>query len=409
MRRLLSLRGTFRSLRKYNYRAYFVAAVLSNLGTWIQLVAENWLILKLGGSGLALGITTGLQFLPVLVLSAYGGVVADRADKRRLLTVLQSLMALPPLLLGILIALGQVHIWLVWTAAFLVGIINAFSSPAIQAFAFELAGPDDVTNAVALNSTVATLARAIGPAVGSLVAATAGIAACFLLNAASYGIVVAALLLMRPSELFAVKREQGPAPTLKEGIQYAYGASGLAIVLVAFAVASVLGLNFQVLLPLVVTHVLSGNIQMYGLVMSDLGLGMTIGSLLVAAASTPTLSRVASLTLLFGLANALAGFAHNVVMVFATTFVLGIAATAFTTTCSVYLMKNAADTMRGRIMGFYILGLLGTAPIGGPLIGWIAQATSPGVAFISAAIGCGIAGVFTLVMVSRSLSRTMSV
>ena len=157
MRRLLSLRGTFRSLRKYNYRAYFVVAALSNLGTWIQLVTENWLILKLGGSGLALGITSGLQFLPVLVLSVYGGVVADRADKRRLLTILQSLMALPPLLLGILIALGQVHIWLVWTAAFLVEIINAFSSPTIQAFAFELAGPDDVTKAVALNSTVATL------------------------------------------------------------------------------------------------------------------------------------------------------------------------------------------------------------------------------------------------------------
>lgn len=154
--------------------------------------------------------------------------MVDRMDKRRLLTILQSLIALPSLLLAIVIALGQVDIWMVWTAAFFVGIINAFSSPAIQAFAFELAGPDDVMNAV-LNSTVSAAARAVGSAVGSLVAASAGIAACFMANAISYGVGVVALLLMRPSELVATKRQPGPVLTVTQGIKYAYSATGLAV------------------------------------------------------------------------------------------------------------------------------------------------------------------------------------
>lgn len=392
---------TFRSLRTPNYRLYFVAQSISSSGTWVQLVAVNWLVLRLGGSGLALGITTALQFAPLLLFSAYGGVLVDRWNKRTLLTLTQSAAGLLTLTLGLLVLTGTVQIWIVWVAAFLLGCVDSVDTPGHQAFTVELVGQMDATNAVALNNTVSTSARAIGPAIGGTLIAVAGIAPSFLINAASYIVVVAALRRIDPSTL----QTEPPAPRqpgqVREGLRHVWKTRDLRRVLIVVTLVSIFGLNFQVLLPLVASQTFSQEAGLYGLLMSCMGIGAVIGSLVVASLNDATVRRIGALAILFGVANTSVALAPNLLLAFLAVGVMGIGSSLFLASSSGFLLAHAGDLMRGRVMALYSIAFLGTAPIGGPLLGWTAEQYGARAGFLVSGVACVIAG--GLVLLARQI------
>jgi len=384
-------RQTFRALRTRNYRLFFVGQVISRAGWWMQMVAENWLVMDLGGSGLILGMTSALQFAPLLLLSAYAGVLVDRRDTRLVLIVTQCVSGIMAFIVGLLAFTGVVQIWMIWLAALVLGCLNAFEMPAREAFTMELAGPAHVTNAVALNTVVRSSARAFGPALGGGLIAWLGISACFLLNAASYAVVIVALCRLHPSALY---RER-PAPyrrgQVREGWGYVWRHPTLRTALLITAVATTCCTNFIVLLPLYISQTFHQDAAVYGLLMSCLGLGMVVGSLLAASGPMPTLRRVAGLALCFGLAHAVIGAAPNLVVGFLTIGIMGGASSLCLTCCAGYFQLHAGEGMRGRVMALYTLASLGTAPLGGPLVGWLAQSLGVRMGFLIAALPCVVA------------------
>lgn len=396
---------TFRSLRRRNYRLYFVAQAISTSGTWVQLVAEGWLVVRLSGSGLVLGITTALQFTPLLLLSAYGGVLVDRWDKRTLLTFTQGAAGVLALTVGLLTLAGLVQVWMVWVAAFLLGCVNALDNPGRQAFTMELASPADVTNAVALNNAVGTVARAIGPAIGGLLISTVGIVPCFLINAASYAAVIAALRTMDPAQLHteaAAPRRRGQ---VLEGLRHVWSNPALRTVLLIMTLASTFGLNFQVLLPLLASRTFGQGAGLYGLLMSCLGIGALAGSLTVASWDAPTPRRVAALSLAFGVSNAMVALAPNLPLSILAIGAMGITSSMFLISCSGCLQLNAGEGMRGRVMALYSVAFLGTAPIGGPAVGWVAERLGPRSGFLVSALACVAAGGLVFLARRRGLDE----
>lgn len=384
-------RQTFRALRMRNYRLFFVGQVISRSGWWMQTVAENWLVVDLGGSGLILGITSALQFAPLLFLSAYAGVLVDRGDTRLLLIVTQYASGIVALIVGLLALTGVVQIWMIWLAALLIGCLNAFEMPAREAFTMELAGPANVTNAVALNNVIRSSARAFGPALGGGLIAWLGISACFLLNAASYAIVIVALCRLHPSELYRERTAPYRCGQIREGWRYVWRHLTLRTALLITAVATTFCTNFIVLLPLYVSQTFQQDAAVYGLLMSCLGIGMVVGSLLAASWPVPTLRRVAGLALGFGLAHAVVGAASNLVVGFLTIGIMGGASSLCLTCCAGYFQLHAGESVRGRVMALYTLAYLGTAPLGGPLVGWLAQSLGVRMAFLIAALPCVVA------------------
>ena len=266
-------RQSLRALRTRNYRLFFMGQVISRSGWWIQMVAENWLVVDLGGSGLILGITGALQFTPLLLLSSYAGVLVDRRDTRQLLIVTQCASGLLATIMGLLALTGIVQIWMVWLAGLMLGCINAFEIPAREAFTMELAGPDDVTNAVALNNVVRNASRAFGPALGGGLIAWLGIGACFLLNAASYTIVVVALCRLNPSALYREATAPHRRSQIREGWHYVWRHPTLRTAILIIAVATTCCTNFIVLLPLYISQTFQQDAAVYGLLMSCLGIG----------------------------------------------------------------------------------------------------------------------------------------
>ncbi|WP_089722140.1 MFS transporter [Candidatus Entotheonella palauensis] len=384
-------RQTFRALRTRNYRLFFVGQVISRSGWWMQMIAENWLVIDLGGSGLILGMTSALQFAPLLLFSAYAGVLVDRRDTRILLIVTQCGSGLLALIVGLLALTGMVQIWMIWLAAFLLGCLNAFEIPAREAFTMELAGPTDVTNAVALNHVVRNSARAFGPALGGGLIAWLGISACFLLNAASYAIVVAALCRLNLAELYRERTVPHRRGQIREGWDYVWRHPTLRTALLITAVTSTFCTNFIVLLPLYISHTFQSEAAIYGFLMSCLGIGMVMGALAAASWTAPTLRRAAGLALCFGLAHAAVGLAPNLAVGFFTVGVMGGVSSMFFTCGASYFQLHAGESMRGRVMALYTLAYLGTILVGGPLVGWLAQSLGVRTSFWIAALPCMVA------------------
>jgi MFS family permease len=356
---------TFRSLSLRNYRLFFTGQVISRAGMWVQIIAENWLVVQLGGSGLMLGITTALQFAPLLLLSPYGGTLVDRWNTRTVLLVTQSASGTLALLVGLFALTGSIQIWMVWAAAFLLGCLNALDIPARETFTMELAGPDNVTNAVALNNVVRNAARASGPALGGVLITSVGIGACFLLNAASYAVVVAALRRMHPADLYtegAVPHRRGQ---IREGLRYIWKHPTLGTVLLIVAIATTFGLNLQVMVTLYASHTFHQGAAFYGLLMSCPGIGAVAGSLMAASWKEPTMHRVATLSLTFGVANTAVACAPNVPLALFAIGLMGMASSLFLTSSAGYVQLHAGEQMRGRVMALYTIAYLGTAPIGG--------------------------------------------
>jgi len=375
---------TFRSLGVRNYRLYFLGQIVSVTGTWMQSVGQVWLVLKLTGSPLALGVTTGLQFLPILILGPWGGVVADRFDKRKVLIGTQAADALLALVLGVLTLAGAVQLWMVYLLALGLGLVTVVDNPTRQSFVMEMVGPEDLQNGISLNSAVFTGARVLGPALAGALIVTSGIATCFLVNAASYLAVIAGLLAMRSRELFRQRRLPRGKGQIVAGLRYVWSTPRLRWPLALMAVLFTISFNFTVLLPLLARFSFGGGAGLYSLFFSVMAAGSLAGALTVAQQRRPSPRILAGAALGFGLAVVAVALAPVPRVAIAFLPVVGFFSMVFMATGNSMMQFGSSPSMRGRVMALYAMVFLGSTPIGGPLVGWIAEQTS---ARVSLAVG----------------------
>jgi MFS family permease len=395
-------RATFSSLKNRNYRLYFTGQIISVSGTWMQRLAQAWLILTLtNNNGFALGIESGLQFLPMLLFGAWGGVIADRFDKRRILYGTQIGAGLLALGLGIIVAAGAATVPLVYLFSVLLGFVNVFDNPARQTFVMEMVGREELPNAVALNSVVMNSSRIVGPAVGGIVISLIGLAPCFFLNAASYVAVLAALRMMRGEELRPVPVISRAKGQLRAGFRYVWSDRLVLIPLVMMAVIGTLAFNFQVVISLMATNTFGLGAGGLGAMLSVMGAGAVLGALAAASRRGVSYRRLLSLTYGMGVAIMFAALAPTLAIEFVALFVMGAASFAFIAVANTTLQLTSRPDMRGRVMALYAIAFLGSTPIGSPIVGWISSAWGPRAGF---AVG-GVAALLAGAVASYALSR----
>jgi MFS family permease len=376
------LSPTFRALRIRNYRLYALGGVVSNTGTWMQRVAQDWLVLTLhhgsaAEASVALGLTTGLQFLPILLLSPYAGLVADRMSKRRLLQLTQAAMGVASLLLAALALTGVVTPWMVFAIAFAFGIGSAFDAPVRQSFVSEMVGPDDLSNAVGLNSASFNLARVMGPALsGVLIAALgSGVRATgvvILLNGLSYLAVIAALQAMSTHELAPVDRAPRGKGMIRDGVRYVRGRPDLMLILVAAFFAGTFGMNFQMTSALMATQVFDKGPGEYGLLGTTLAVGSLTGALLGARrVGRPRQRLVVLAGLAFGAVEIALGLMPSYLTFALLTPVLGLCLLTMLNAANTTVQLSVTPMMRGRVMALYMMVVMGGTPLGAPVVGWV--------------------------------------
>jgi MFS family permease len=375
---------TFDSLSIPNYRRYFGGQVVSLSGNWMQTVAEVWLILSLTGSGLAVGVTTALQFLPIMLLGAWGGAVVDRFSTRRILIVTQALMILPPLALVALTATGAVVPWMVFATVFVRGVLIAVDNPARQAFVMEMVGSEKIVNAVSLNSVIVHSARIVGPAVAGIMIATIGVVACFALNVLTFLVMIRALAGMDEGRLEAPPRSRKGERGVRDAIAYVKATPGLLVPLVLMAVVGTLGLNFHVVLPLLASMTFEAGASSYALLVSAMGVGSVAGALVTGARQHTGLGLIAGSSLAFGAMALLAASMPTLASELPVLALLGASAVTFAAAVNSTLQLVVAPEMRARVMALYTVVFLGSTPIGGPLAGWLSEAWDPRAALLMA-------------------------
>ena len=372
----------------------------------MQRVAQDWLVLELThNSGSALGITTGLQFLPMLLFSLWGGVIADRYSKRGILMMTQAAMGGLALILGVLALTGSVQIWQVYLLAFGLGLVTVVDNPTRQAFAVEMVGKDGMANAIALNSAVFNLARIAGPAIAGLVIAAVGTPAAFVVNAASYGAVLIGLKLMRPGELHAVPRPRRGPGQLREAMSYVRARPTLWMPLVLIFFVSTFGMNFQVTTALMSRTVFHTGAGAFGLASAVFAFGALGGALVAARRGRPTLRLLLTTSLLFSVLEIVTGAVPSYLTFLLALVPTGLALLTFTTAANSSTQLNTAPEMRGRVMGLYMLVFLGGTPIGSPLAGWVAEAYGARMSMIAG----GVISVVATVVVTFILARSRGV
>jgi MFS family permease len=384
-------RTTFASLSVANYRRYYAGQSISLIGTWMQMTAQSWLVLTLTHSSTAVGIVIALQTLPVLLLTPYGGVIADRSDKRRIMIALQSAMGVQALILGLLTVTGNVRVWEIGALALVLGLNNAFENPARQSFMLEMVGAEHLRNAVSLNSVLVNLARTVGPAVAGILIATVGEGVCFLANAASFVAVVASLTTMDRTSL----SPSPPAPRargqLREGFAHIRRTPELGVPLLMMAVVGCLTYEFQVSLPVMASRGLHAGATGFGFMTAAMGTGAVIGGLGLAARGKTGLLPLVIAAWGFGIAVGLAALAPSLGFELAALALTGAASISFMATGNSTLQLSAEPSMRGRVMSLWFVAFQGSTPIGGPIIGWM-------MAVLGARAGLGI-GAVTCILV----------
>jgi MFS family permease len=369
---------TFAALSVRNFRLYFIGQLISVSGTWMQSVAQGWLVLQITGSSVDLGIAIALQYVPMLLLGSYGGLIADRHQKRHILYFTQCSAGLLALVLGLLVTTHHVTVDTVFALAALLGVVNLFDVPARQAFVQEMVGRDLIANAVSLNSVLMNAGRLIGPGIAAGFIAVVGTAVCFYANAVSYLAVLAALVMMRRSEFLPMKTVDRDKGQLRLGLRYVAANPVLRNVILSVAVVGTFAYNFTVTLPLLTRHTFhQTSAADYGLLMAAMGLGAVFGGLFVAHRSRPTPRLIATLLLGFGLFMTLTSLAPSVLWAEIALVPTGAFSIAFMASANATLQLNSSQHMRGRVMGLYAIAFLGTTPIGAPLIGAIIAATNP--------------------------------
>jgi len=343
----------------------------------MQSIAQAWLVLQITGSGVALGITVALQFTPVLLVGAWGGLVADRVDKRRLLVGTQAAAGVLALVLGTVTVLGVVQLWMIFVLALGLGAVNALDNPARRAFVVEMVGAEHVSNAVSLSSAMFMAARVVGPAIAGLVIAGFGVSWCFFANGVSYSAAVIAFLAMRENEFFSVEPVPKRKGQLREGLRYAWSTPALRLVLVLTAVIGTLAFNFQVVLPLLAKQTFSGGADTLGVLYASMSIGSVIGALVSAHEARATQRFVLGAALVFGAALVAAALAPTFAVELLVLVPVGAAGIAFTAMANGVLQTETAPEMRGRVAALFTVAFLGSTPIGGPIIGWVSQQLGP--------------------------------
>jgi len=372
-----ALRGfnhrTFASLSVRNYRLFAIAQGISMSGTWMQIVAQGLLVLHLTGSGTALGLVIALQTLPILILGPWGGVIADRFPKRRILYLTQTASAAMGLLVGTLVITGLIQLWMVYVTGIVLGLIKVFDNPTQQVFVREMVGPDRLANAISLNATEMNLARAIGPSIAGVLVVTVGLGTCFIIDGLSYGIVILALAAMRLDELHPAPQVLAAKGQLIAGLRYVRSSPLLFNVLIMMTLVGMFTYEFSVILPLLSEFTLKTGSSGYAALTAAMGAGSVVGGLYAASHRHGTPRKLAAASLGFGIAVLLVAAAPTLIFAVAGMTIVGFFSINFTSLANVALQFESRPDMQGRVMALYSVAFLGTTPIGGPLQGWIGQ------------------------------------
>ncbi|MFE9022083.1 MFS transporter [Streptomyces sp. NPDC007808] len=364
----------FGSLRTRNYRLFFLGQVVSNTGTWMQRIAQDWLVLSLTGSATAVGITTALQFLPMLLFGLYGGVLVDRLPKRPTLLVTQTSMAATGIALAVLTLTGHVEVWHVYLAALAVGLATVVDNPARQSFVTEMVGPDQLQNAVSLNSANFQSARLIGPAVAGLMITGVGTGWAFLANGLSFVAPIAGLLLMRARELYVVERAPRAKGQLREGLRYVAGRPELIWTIVLAGFVSTFGFNFPVYLSAFADDVFRAGAGSYSLFNTLMAVGSLAGALLAARRGTARMRVLVVGAVAFGTMEIVAAFAPSLWLFALLMAPIGMFGMTVNVTANSSIQMSTDPAMRGRVMALYMMVFMGGAPLGAPIAGWITDA-----------------------------------
>ncbi|HWE60006.1 MAG TPA: MFS transporter [Solirubrobacteraceae bacterium] len=362
-------RTTFAALAVPNYRLYLAGQSTSLVGTWMQMAAQSWLVLTLTHSATDLGLIVALQTLPVLILGPYGGVIADRVNKRRAMIGLQAMMGVQALALGLLTVTHSVHVWEIGALAFILGLNNTFENPARQSFMLELVGSEHLRNAVSLNSTMVNVARVVGPGIGGLMIAAVGTGWCFLINAVSFIAVIHSLTRMDTSALAPVTPTPRAKGQLRDGLSYVRHEPKLALPLAMAAVVGCLAYEFQVSLPYMAAHGLHVGSAGYGFMTAAMGVGAVIGGLTMAARGKIGSHVLIIAALGYGASMTLSAIAPDLVLELLALALVGGAGVAFMSMTNATLQMRAAPEMRGRVMALWFVSFQGSTPIGGPIVG----------------------------------------
>ena len=374
----------------------------------MQRVAQDWLVLELThNSGTALGVTTGLQFLPLLLFSLWGGAIADRYSKRRILMITQSVMGVLALILGVLAVTGTVRIWQIYGLAFALGLATVVDNPTRQTFVVEMVGRADMPNAIALNSAIFNLARIVGPAIAGLVIGAIGTPAAFFINAASFGAVLTGLKLMRPAELNPVARVPRSKGQLVEALRYVKDRPSLSMTMVLIFFVATFGMNFQVTNALMSRGVFHTGATAFGFASAVFAVGALAGALLAARRAKPGVRLLVTAAFAFGILEVLTGLMPSFWSFLVLLIPTGLALLTFNIVANSATQLGTSPEMRGRVMGLYMLVFLGGAPIGAPLAGWVAEVFGPRISVVAGgAISAVAAVVIGLVLAHRRGVRT---
>jgi MFS family permease len=394
-------RRTFSSLGNPNYRRYFTGQAISLIGTWMQTTAQAWLVLTLTHSATDLGLVVALQTLPVLLLGPYGGVIADRIDKRRLMVVLQSLMGVQAAVLAVLTLTHRVTFVDVCVLAVVLGLNNCFENPSRQAFVLEMVGPRDLRNAVSLNSTLVNAARAVGPAVAGVLIATVGVGWCFVLNAGSFVAVVASLVSMDRSTLQPSKPTPRSRGQLREGFRYVVHTPELGVPLLMMALVGMLAYEFQVTLPVAAQRVFHGGAETFGIMTAAMGVGAVFGGLVSATRGKTGIRAMVRASMFFAVVITFAALSPVLGVAFVALALVGFASVSFLAMGNSTLQLSTDPQMRGRVMALWSVAFMGSTPIGGPLIGWICSAAGARVGLGVGAASCVLAAAIGVIALRR--------
>ena len=387
----LGFSDTFRSLQIRNFRLFFIGQFISQTGTWMTMVAQTLLVLDLTGSGVLLGVLAACQFGPVLLFGAWAGTIADRYDKRQLMIITQAGAMLQSLTLGFIILSGNVSVAIILPLAVIQGILTAFDNPARRAFVVEMVPNSHVSNAVSLNSTVMTGSRVIGPALAGFLVITVGYAWCFLLDGLSYLAVLAGLFAMRTAELFPSTPNPRGKGQIREGLRYVVSNQELFIPMVMMAIIGTIAFNFSVTTPLLVTGPLESSEQAYTWLFSIMSVASVIGALATARRETVPKSHLVASAALFGAGMFVMGLAPSLWVAFAGAAAVGFGSIGFMTSATATVQLLAEPAFRGRVLALQAMVFLGSTPIGGPLVGWVADTFGPRAGVMLGGVACFVA------------------
>ncbi|NVZ53668.1 MFS transporter [Pseudomonas sp. B6002] len=406
----MSFLGTFRSLRSVNYRIWAAGALVSNIGTWMQRTAQDWLVLTqlTPHNASAVGIVMALQFGPQLLLLPWTGFAADHYDQRKMLIVTQAVMGLLALTLGVLTVTGLVQLWQVYVFAFLSGCASAFDAPVRQIFVAELVAEKDLSNAIALNSTSFNMARMIGPAVAGVTIASVGTGWAFLLNGSSFFAVLVSLFFLRVSGQATKVRALRTKGSLTEGIRYVWARPDLKAILLMLFLIGTFGMNFPIFISTMAVSVFHADARGYGLLTSTLAIGTIAGALLAAGRERPQFKSLLSGAAVFGVGCTLAALAPNYWTFAIALVIIGVGAMTFSNTTNSLMQLTTEPHMRGRVIALRVAVALGGTPIGAPIVGWVADHLGPRWALVVGAVSGILAVAVAIYTLRRQLDRPAS-